>query len=479
MKVVLCALNASWAHTNPAIRCLREPLERAGFETVLCEFTLKDRSAHVLERLYRERAEVYGFSCYIWNLPQMLSLARSLGRLLPNSRILLGGPEVSHATERFDGYGEISGIICGEGEDAITEVCCAIREGRSFPRIIRGGKPNVMKDEGILYRSGEKTGGILYYESSRGCPFSCAYCLSSATKGVRMKTVEQAVADLEAFEALDCQCHTVKFVDRTFNADPDRANRIWEALLSERFTKRYHFEVCAALLNEASYRILARFPKGKLRLEIGLQSTNPETLRAVSRHIRPAAVIEAVQRIHEMGNIYVHLDLIAGLPYEGYERFKQSFDQAYGCCDLLQLGFLKLLYGTELRQKAEEYGYVCLSEPPYTVLQSNWMTFSELSRLTHIAEVLERYSESGRFCHTLAAVMPLQTSPFAFWEGLCVFLEKRDSRPLQKLSQLDVYRYFLEYLTEKAEGVDMDMAKELLSVDFTASEHKCPPYFLR
>lgn len=479
MKVVLCAMNASWSHTNLAIRCLREPLEREGFETVLREFTLKDRSAHVLEQLYREGADVYGFSCYIWNLPQMLSLAESLGRLLPNSRILLGGPEVSHATERFDGANYISGIICGEGEDALVEVCRAIQEGRSFPRVTQGGKPNVMRDEGILYRNGEQTGGILYYESSRGCPFSCAYCLSSATKGVRMKTVEQTVADLEAMEALSCSCHTVKFVDRTFNADPKRANRIWEALLSERFTKRYHFEVCASLLNEESYRIFSQFPKGKIRLEIGLQSTNPETLRAVSRHIRPEAVIEAVQRIREMGNVYVHLDLIAGLPYESYERFKESFDQAYGCCDLLQLGFLKLLHGTELREKAEEYGYICLSEPPYTVLQSKWMTFSEITRLTHMAEAMERFLESGRFCHTLSAVLPRVESPFAFWERLCDFLAEQDSRPLQKLSQPDVYRYLLAYLTEEAKCVDTAAAKELLSADFTASEHKGPPYFLR
>ena len=357
MKVVLFALNASWSHTCLALRCLRAPLEREGFEVVLAEHTLKDRTAHVLERLWRENADIYSFSCYIWNLRETLSLAKSLRGLLPHCKILLGGPEVSYATERFLGENWIDGIVCGEGESALTELCLAIRIGEAIPRITHGGKPEVMQDEGILYRRGEGQGGILYYESSRGCPYSCGYCLSSATAGVRMKSVEQTVADLLAFEREGIDCRIIKFVDRTFNADPRRANRIWEALLSESYTKHYHFEVCASLLNEESFSILKKFPKGKIQLEFGLQSTNPETLAEVSRHIDPTAVIGAVRRIYEMGNIHVHLDLIAGLPYESYQCFGKSFDDAYGCCDLLQLGFLKLLYGTKLRDRAEDYAH--------------------------------------------------------------------------------------------------------------------------
>lgn len=479
MKVVLFTLNASWSHSSLALRCLRAPLEREGFEVVLIEHTLKDRTSHVLEHLWREHADIYSFSCYIWNVPQMLSLARTLHGLLPDSRILLGGPEVSYHTDRFDGEDWIDGIICGEGEEALPAVCRSIREGRDFDRVVQGGKPNVMAEEGILYRNGEETGGILYYESSRGCPYSCGYCLSSATLGVRMKSAEQTLRDLLDFEALQSDCRIIKFVDRTFNADPNRANRIWEGLLSDTYTKHYHFEICASLLNEEGFEILKRFPKGKIQLEIGLQSTHPETLSEVSRHIDPHAVISAVRRVHEMGNIHVHLDLIAGLPYESYERFRQSFDDAYGCCDLLQLGFLKLLYGTKLRERAAEYGYVSLSDAPYTVLQSKWITYAQMQQLFRIAEVLERYDESGKFVHAKSYFMPLTESPFAFWEGLTEYLLENDSRPLQKISQPDAYRYLLEYIKKAIPQIDEHRLVELLGADFSANEHKNPPYFLK
>ena len=479
MKVVLLGLNGSWSHTNLALRCLREPLEREGFETVLLEYTVKDRSAHVLQALYEEQADVYGFSCYIWNLPQMLSLAQSLHQLLPACRIVLGGPEVSHDTQRFDDFRWIDCIICGEGEESWPALCRAIRDSSSYERIIQGGKPRVMEDEGILYRNGETCGGILYYESSRGCPYSCGYCLSSATTGVRFKSVEQTLTDLEAFEALQVECRIIKLVDRTFNANVERANRIWEALLSPKFTKQYHFEVCASLLNEESFRILEQFPKGKVQLEFGLQSTNPETLKAVSRHIEPQKVIKAVGRIKKMGNIHVHLDLIAGLPYEDYRSFGRSFNDSYGCCDLLQLGFLKLLHGTKLRAQAEEYGYVALPDPPYTVLQSKWLSYPEMMRLHHIAEALERFEESGRFQRSLKLVMQQVESPFAFWEGLCEFLAQKDPRPLQKLSQPDVYRYFLEYAGQGLSEEQLAQLKTCLAEEFSQHEHKHPPYFLR
>jgi hypothetical protein len=214
-------------------------------------------------------------------------------------------------------------------------------------------------------------------------------------------------------------------------------------------------------------------------LEFGLQSTNEMTLAASSRHIDPRRVIDAVRRVHDVGNIHVHLDLIAGLPYETYERFGKSFDDAYGCCDLLQLGFLKLLHGTELCERAEEYGYRSLPEPPYTVLESRWISYDEMCRLSHIAEVLERYLESGRFAHTLWYLTPLMSSPFRFWEGLCDALRTRDGRPLQRISQPDAFRYFAEYATDAVKGVDVSRLYEMLRADFSQHENKTPPAFLR
>ena len=478
MKIVLFAINGSFSHSNLAIRCLRDPLEKAGFEVVLVEHTLRDRTAHILEHLYREQADVYGFSCYIWNIEPMLTIAQTLKSLLPKSRIILGGPEASYGLERFENTPWIDAIVRGEGEEAMLSLCQAVREGRDYPRI-SGGDAVTFADAGVHYREGEETGGILYYESSRGCPYSCAYCLSSATRGVRFKSVEQTLDELLTFEALHANCKVIKFVDRTFNADVRRANAIWRALLDEKYTKSYHFEICASLLNEESFDILSRFPKGKVQLEIGLQSTNPETLAASSRHIDAAKVIAAAKRIKNVGNVHVHLDLIAGLPYEDYASFAKSFDDAYGSSDMLQLGFLKLLYGTELRERAEEYEYRYLPTPPYTVLQSKWITYEEMQRLAHIAEVLDRYLESGRFAHALWYLEPLMHSPFGFWEGLSLYLEERDTRPLQRISQPDAFRYLLEYAKEKIKNVDLSKLKEMLAADFLQHENKNPPSFLR
>lgn len=478
MKIVLFAMNGSFSHSNLAIRCLREPLERAGFEVVLIEHTLRDRTAHIMEHLYRESADIYGFSCYIWNIEPMLTLAETLKSLIPESRIVLGGPEVSYGLERFENAAWIDAIVRGEGEEAMLSLCQAIREGRDHPRI-SGGDAVTFSDAGVHYRPNEETGGILYYESSRGCPYSCAYCLSSATHGVRFKSVEQTLDELLTFENISTNCKVIKFVDRTFNADIRRANAIWRALLDEKYTKSYHFEICATLLDEESFDILSRFPKGKVQLEIGLQSTNPQTLAASSRHIDAAKVIAAARRIRDVGNVHVHLDLIAGLPYEDYASFAKSFDDAYGSSDMLQLGFLKLLYGTELRERAEEYEYRYLPIPPYTVLQSKWMSYTQMQRLTHIAEVLDRYLESDRFAHTLWYLTPLMPSPFRFWEGLSIYLENHDTRPLQRISQPDVFRYLLEYAKEAIGNIDTSKLKEMLAADFSQHEHKNPPNFLR
>ena len=376
MKIALCALNGSWSHTNLAIRCLRAPLVREGFEVVLCEHTLRDRTAHIIEGLAGECADVYGFSCYIWNIVPLLDIAHALHQIRPHAKIILGGPEVSFATERFATLDYIDAIVCGEGEEAMLEICQKIAQNQSFSRIISKNPLPYMRNEGILYQNGEHTGEILYYESSRGCPFRCAYCLSSTDTHPRYKTVEQTIDDLKAFERLDGGCKIIKFVDRTFNFNIDRANQIWRALLSDTFSKHYHFEVCATLLNEESFEIFAQFPKGKIQLEIGLQSTHIPTLEASARHLSPEKTIATAKRIFEMGNIHVHLDLIAGLPYETYTRFAQSFDDAYGSCHMLQLGFLKLLHGTALREHKAQYGYAFLQKWAFR-------TYPVVSHATH------------------------------------------------------------------------------------------------
>lgn len=478
MKVVLFALNGSYTQTNLAVRCLRRALRDNGVEVKVVERNLKDKTLPMLHALYEERADVYGFSCYIWNLEAMLELAEDLHRLRPEARIVLGGPEVSFDTERLDRYDWIDSVLIGPGERTIVELCRRIEAGEDIPRRMYGVSDELSFGEGILYDDSDTlNGSMVYYESSRGCPFRCSYCLSSAERSVVAKTAEQTLEELLAFEALD-GIKVVKFVDRTFNFDVERANRIWRGLLSDVYTNVYHFEVCTSLLNEESYDILARFPKGKIQLEVGLQSTNPQTLAAVSRHLAPEEVIASVERIHAMGNVHIHLDLIAGLPYEGYDRFATSFDDAYFCSDLLQMGFLKLLHGTRLREQAEEYGYVSRSKPPYTVLSSRWLSFEEMQRLECICHVLERYRDSGRFAGCLSYALSCVPSPFRFYEGLLTYIEEHDGREIQKISQPDAYRLLYSYI-ETLPGVNPEHFMVCMHKDYEAAEVRKKPLFMR
>ncbi len=476
MKVVLFGLNGSYSHTCLALRCLRAPLERVGYDVVICEYNLRDMNAAVLSRLVSERAEVYSFSCYIWNIASMLDIAADLKALLPDSKIVFGGPEVSFNCERFD-LDYIDYIVRGEGEDAIVKLCNAIKNGDESNRIIDGGISDVMNDEGILYREGDfESGTMLYYESSRGCPYRCAYCLSSVTGGVRAKSVEQTLIDLRAFEELDSKIKIIKFVDRTFNFDIKRANDIWRALLSDEFTKNYHFEICANLLNEESFEIFKKMPKGKIQLEIGLQSTNKETLDTISRHLDAQKIISASSRIKALGNIHVHLDLIAGLPFEDMKSFKKSFDECYFACDMLQLGFLKLLYGTELRNRAEEYGFIASKKAPYTVLRSNWMSFEDLSTLQEIADIMDRYREGGGFEASLEYALDGVASPFDFYFGLRNLIKERDGRSIRKISQNDAYALLYQYIVlhypEKEEKFSV-----LMHEDYAKKQVRKPPKF--
>lgn len=473
MKVVLFGLNGSFSHSNLAIRRLRPFLEADGFTVVLSEAGLRDGDASLLESLVFENADIYGFSCYIWNISRMLELAKNLRSLRPDALIIFGGPEVSYDTERFDGCAFIDCIITGAGESALVEVCSAFRDGRTVSRLMDGGDTGL--SEGILYRADEPVSNTLYYESAVGCPFSCSFCLSSASCGVKAKSSEQTLSELKAFEQLGGD-RTVKFVDRTFNFDKKRAIEIWRGLLSPEYTKRYHFEVCASLLDDEAFETLKQFPVGKIQLEAGLQSTNPQTLNAVARHLDVDKTLSACRKIMSFGNIHVHFDLIAGLPYEGYSSFSKSFNEAYPCCHQLQLGFLKLLHGTALRKDADKYGYIFTSEPPYTVLQNNWMSYAELRRLDVISDLLERFKNSQHFESTLEYALPFSESPFAFYEGLADFIAKNDGRGIRKISQNDAYALLFGFASTLP-SIDIDRLDILLHGDFTKNEVRRVPHF--
>ena len=461
MKIVLFSLNATRVHTNLAIRCLSESLKTHGFdEVVLIERTEKDNRNDTLAALRRENADLYGFSTYIWNVEAHLKLAENLKKLLPTAKVLFGGPEVSYHNEAWlDAHPFIDHLIRGEGEDAIVTLC----QSQNPPRILDGGVYQGFLTAPVPYHSDtDYHGNILYYESSRGCPYACAYCLSSlhTTPRVRAKSAEDTLRDLSYFENFGA-LRIIKFVDRTFNFDKKRAITIWEALLSPAYTKNYHFEVCASLLDDESLALLKRFPKGKIQLEIGVQSTNPEVLAAIHRRDDTKEVLKNLETLMSFGNMHIHADLIAGLPGEDYASFARSFDHLYGKCDMLQLGFLKLLHGSPLMAEKEQYGYVTTAEPPYEVLANNTLSFDEINRLHHIEAVLERFSNSGRFSRAMK-VLTRERSPFSLFEALADYLPNPNL-----LSQREAYAALLSFEKDAERIIPL---KSALALDFLLNE---------
>lgn len=484
MKTVLFALNGSYSHTNLAVRAIGSALQKNGFETVIIEKNLKDTHFHVLQVLYDARADVYGFSAYIWNISEMLRFAAELHALMPHAKIIFGGPEVSFAGESFFRENPfVDHIIAGEGEDAFPMLCEKFSHGEELPKIIMAMPFANFRESGIYYdHIGGEPHGLVYYESVRGCPFSCAYCLSSRAEGIRAKTAEKALADLLCFEKFS-DIRTVKLVDRTFNFDRERAKRIWRVLASDEYTKEYHFEVSAALLDEESFAILADVPKGKFRLEIGVQSTNPETIRAVARSLDTEKTLAALRKLHEKGNLHLHADLIAGLPHENYESFRRSFDDVYGICDVLQLGFLKLLRGSAMRRDAEKYGIRYSPYPPYQVLCTDDISFEELMRLENIDGVNDRFSNSGKFTYTFPFLPMEAGSAFGFFEGLCAFAGTHFAcEEITRLPQTEAFRLVYEYAADLAENgtaLPMEEIKERLALDFMLGEtRRLPPFLL-
>ncbi len=474
MKITLFALNGSYAHSALSVRCLGTALAAGGFASEIVEGNLRDRSLTLLSRLAAQNADLYGFSCYIWNIDEMLSLAQSLKAIRPDCRVLLGGPEVSFDTERFEGLPFVDHIITGEGEEAILALARALQAGETPPRVIAGTPDAHFAARGIHYEKTHPVTPLIYYESARGCPFSCSFCLSSAQKGVRAKSAEQTLTELAEFEQIEGH-FTVKLVDRTFNFDRERAKQVWRGLLEEKYTKCYHFEIAAHLLDEESFDILGKFPAGKVRLEIGLQSTNEKTLAAVARHTDAAAVLAAARRLTAQNACHVHLDLIAGLPHEDLESFARSFDAAYHACHVLQLGFLKLLHGTALRRDAASFGAVFEQKSPYTVLKTAALSFEDVCLLHRISDLVERLRDSGKFVHSLPFILSFLPSPFGFFAEFDGYLTAHTGKELQKTSQRDLFWHLSCFAKGKLPESAHAALSERLRADFSAAEVRRPP----
>lgn len=493
MRVLLIAVNAKYIHSNPAVYSLRAYAQAAlgdqpevGIE--IAEYTINQNTENILADIYRHRPDIAAFSCYIWNWNTIQELLPELPKLLPDTKLWLGGPEVSfHAEKILAQYTQLTGIMVGEGEETFTQLVrfyhapkgqlqdipgLVLPQGRTQPRELTD-----MSKLPFLYEDlGKFQNRIIYYESQRGCPFRCAYCLSAIDKSVRLRDIETVKKELQYF--LDHKVSQVKFIDRTFNCNAAHALAIWRYLLeNDNGVTNFHFEIAADLMTEEELEVLKQMRPGLIQLEIGVQSTNEQTLHAINRYMSLEHLRQVVDKIHSFHNIHQHLNLIAGLPYEDYDSFVTSFNDVYAMRpQQLQLGFLKVLKGSPIEEKAEEYGIVYNSRPPYEVLYSRWIPYDDVLRLKGIEEMVELYYNSCQFTHTLPVLEKEFSSPFALYEALSQYYEEKGYY-INTPARAYRYQVLLEFAQQKAPARS-ELYAQLLTFDMYLRENlKSRPAF--
>ena len=484
MKILLAACNAKYIHSNLAVYDLKAYSSDYDKEVFLREYTINQPKDEILKDIYGSGADVVCFSCYIWNISFVRELIRDLAKILPETAFWAGGPEVSYDAEKIlTEMPEVTGVLVGEGEKTFHDLLEYYIDGKGSLGEIRG----------IAYRDGEEIrhngwrelmnlseipfvyqhleefeNRIIYYESSRGCPFSCSYCLSSIDKKLRFRDLELVKKELQFF--LDYKVPQVKFVDRTFNCKHEHVMAIWKYILEhDNGVTNFHFEVSADLLRDEEMDLMAKMRPGLIQLEIGVQSTNPETIRAIHRHMDLDKLERCVDRVHSFRNIHQHLDLIAGLPYEDYDTFHRSFNDVYQMKpDQLQLGFLKVLKGSLMKEEAEKYGIVHKEKEPYEVLSTQWLPYGDVLKLKAVESMVEVYYNSGQFQHTLEYLVPLAKDAFTFYESLGAFYEKKGYSEISH-SRMRRYEILLEYLQEETD-VSVEKASQKMLYDLYLRE---------
>ena len=494
MKVLLTAVNAKYIHSNLAIYSMKAYAEQKGCpgaEIQLAEYTINQQQDGILRGIYEKKPDLLCFSCYIWNISFVRELIRDVKKILPKTRIWVGGPEVSYDAEDFlKEMPQVTGVICGEGEETFAEVVRTYAQWEKQEQ-----EPGKLADvPGIVYRDGEKlvfTGNrdilnmdelvfpyqnlslfehkIIYYESSRGCPFSCSYCLSSIDKKLRFRSVFLVKKELQFF--LDHQVPQVKFVDRTFNCKKEHAMEIWKYIKEhDNSITNFHFEIAADLLTEEEIGLIAAMRPGLIQLEIGVQSTNERTLQEIRRKTSFQEICKKVRAVAEGENVHQHLDLIAGLPYEDYKSFQKSFCDVYALRpQQLQLGFLKVLKGAYMEEMADAYGCVYKSKEPYEVLKTKWLTYGEISRLKGIEEMTEVYYNSGQFFYTLEALVKEFPDAFTMYEELADFYKRKGYFAVSH-ARISRYEILREFLQEK--GIQyLEFYDQLMVLDLYAREN--------
>ena len=497
MKTLLVGINSKYIHTCLAIWYLKANIQ-GNDNTTVREFTINDLQDNILSEIYREKPDIVAFSCYIWNIGFVLSISKELKKLLPGCIIILGGPEVSYDADKImSANPDVDFVISGEGEDVFPVLVNDLNAGTEQYKTLQGtayrSNDSVICNKGFnLVRELDKISSpytnelmkttlnrIVYYESSRGCPFSCSYCISSTFNGIRFFSMERVKSDI--CKILEHKPRLIKFVDRTFNCHRERAKEILKFLISLNCETVFHFEVAADLFDNEMLDILRKAPKGRIQLEIGIQTINTQTLNEIDRVTDIGVLTENVKKILSTANIHVHLDLIAGLPYEDFEGFKKSFNYVYNLKPhQLQLGFLKMLKGSRIRAEYEKHGFYFRDYTPYEVLKNNYISYDEILLLKDIEETFERYYNSGRFNNSLnfMEVICFASAPFNMYEKLAHYCRERGylDRPVSYKENIKILYDFYKNIykdSKHLEKLRQYMVLDFLSTDSSGAIPDC------
>lgn len=495
MKILLVACNAKYIHSNLAVYDLQAYASDYADHIVLKEYTINQQKDDIMRDIYLEHPDVVCVSCYIWNLSFVKELMADLIKILPGADFWAGGPEVSYDAEKFlTENSEFKGVMVGEGEETFKELAGYYVEKnpqdlkdmtgicyRDGDQIIHNGWRQIMDLSSIpfIYKDlSEFKNRIIYYESSRGCPFSCSYCLSSIDKKLRFRDTETVKKELQFF--IDNKVPQVKFVDRTFNCKHDHAMAIWKYINEhDNGVTNFHFEISADLLREEELQEMSTMRPGLIQLEIGVQSTNWDTIKAIHRTMDFEKLKGIVDRIHSFGNIHQHLDLIAGLPYEDYDSFRHSFNDVYALKpQQLQLGFLKVLKGSHMMEMCREYGIVYKTQEPYEVLSTKWLDYDHVLKLKTVENMVEVYYNSGQFQNTLEYLEKFFPDAFSIYERLGSFYMEKGYGDVSH-TRMRRYEILLEFLEDVPE-ISMDQVKDQMVYDLYLRENlKSRPGFAR
>lgn len=483
MKILLVAVDAKYIHTNLAVQSLRAYAGKYKDNIEVVQYSINHTEEEILRGIYMQEADVVSFSCYIWNISMILHIIDSLKKVQPGVKIWFGGPEVSYNyKESLTENKNLDGIVIGEGERTflkLVEYYLGVHndidnvKGICFRHSARLEQPEENDNEMIFVTSPRDfmsldeipfayedmeshKNKIIYYESSRGCPYSCSYCLSSAYRGVRFRNIELVKKELMIF--LNYKVPQVKFVDRTFNCNKNHAMEIWNFIKeNDNGFTNFHFEITGDLLSEEELHLLEGLRPGLVQLEIGVQTTNHDTMKAINRRVDFNKLSENVKRIKKAHNIHQHLDLIAGLPLEDYDSFEKSFNDVYQLRpDQLQLGFLKVLKGAIVEEECIEYGIVFNNEPPYEVLSTKDLTYKEIIELKGICDMVEVYYNSGQFAYSIRYLEHFYNGPMELYHSLYNYYVNKDLYTIAH-SRMRRYEILLEFFINK---IKKDISKE-------------------